>query len=126
MRRPVQCITGTGRYASPGTIRIGWAGLTKVPPPQMKQWIILDRQRAFSRENRSTARAEIMFQRALELAGLGLETAAMEGYPHMAVLHERNQARLEVSLTGAERTAAADDRGRGEIGCPWIGTRLAC
>jgi hypothetical protein len=84
-------------YNRDGTVRqswydpIGWAGLTKVPSTH-EALDFLDRQRARSRENRSRLEQEISFQRALELAGLGLETAAMEGYPHMAVLHDRNQA----------------------------------
>jgi hypothetical protein len=86
-------------YNRDGTVRhswydpTGWAGLTKVPPPH-EALGFLDRQRALSRKNRSRLEREIISKSA-EVAGLGLETAAMEGYPHMAVPHERNQARLE-------------------------------
>jgi hypothetical protein len=86
-------------YNRDGTVRqswydpVGWAGLDKVPPPD-EALQILDRQRTHSWENRSRLQREIVSKRS-ELTGLGLEMAAMEGFPHMAVLHERNQARLE-------------------------------
>jgi hypothetical protein len=86
-------------YNRDGTVRqswydpVGWAGLTKVPPPD-EAMDYLDRQRALSRDNRLRLEQEIILKSA-ELAGLGLETAAMEGYPHMAILHDRNHARLD-------------------------------
>jgi hypothetical protein len=86
-------------YNRDGTVRqawydpIGWTGLTKVPPPN-EALDFLDRQRARSLETRSKLEQEISLKSS-KLAGLGLETAAMEGYPHMAVLHDRNHARLE-------------------------------
>lgn len=86
-------------YNREGTVRqswydpIGWAGLTKVPPPH-EALDFLDRQRALSKQNRSKLERDIITKSA-EVAGLGLETAAMEGYPHMAFLHDRNQAKLE-------------------------------
>jgi hypothetical protein len=86
-------------YNRDGTVRqawydpIGWTGLTKVPPPN-EALDFLDRQRARSLETRSKLEQEISLKSS-KLAGLGLETAAMEGYPHMAVLHDRNHVRLE-------------------------------
>jgi hypothetical protein len=86
-------------YNRDGTVRqawydpIGWTGLTKVPPPN-EALDFLDRQRARSLETRSNLEQEISLKSS-KLAGLGLETAAMEGYPHMAVLHDRNHVRLE-------------------------------
>jgi hypothetical protein len=86
-------------YNRDGTVRqawydpIGWTGLTKVPPPN-EALDFLDRQRTRSLETRSKLEQEISLKSS-KLAGLGLETAAMEGYPHMAVLHDRNHARLE-------------------------------
>jgi hypothetical protein len=86
-------------YNRDGTVRqawydpIGWTGLTKVPPPN-EALDFLDRQRARSLETRSKLEQEISLKSS-KLAGLGLETAAMEGYPHMAVLYDRNHARLE-------------------------------
>ena len=87
-------------YNRDGTVRqswydpIGWAGLTKVPPPH-EAMDFIDRQRVLIRKNRSRLEEEIILKSS-EVAGLGIETAAMEGYPHMAVLHDRNQAKLEV------------------------------
>jgi hypothetical protein len=87
-------------YNRDGTVRqawydpLGWAGLTKVPPPD-EALDFLHRQRSYSREIRATLQEEIKLISA-ELAGLGLEATAMEGYPHMAVIHESYQERIRI------------------------------
>ena len=87
-------------YNRDGTVRqawydpLGWAGLTKVPPPD-EALDFLDQQRSYSREIRARLQGEIT-SKSSELAGLGLEATAMEGYPHMAVIHDHHQERIRI------------------------------
>jgi hypothetical protein len=85
-------------YNRDGTVRrawfdpLGWAGLTKVPPPD-EALEFLDRQRSRSRDIQIKLQEEIELLSA-ELAGLGIEAAAMEGYPHMEVIYSSHQERI--------------------------------
>jgi len=85
-------------YNRDGTVRqawydpLGWAGLTKVPPPD-EALAYLERQRSSIREFRANLQEEIASISA-ELGGLGLEATAMEGYPHMAVIYDRHHERI--------------------------------
>jgi hypothetical protein len=94
-------------YNRDGTVRqawydpLGWAGLSKVPPPD-EALDFLDRQRSQGREIRVMLQEEIALK-STELAGLGLEATAIEGYPHMAVIYESHQERIRV-LSGELKT----------------------
>lgn len=85
-------------YNRDGTVRqawydpLGWAGLEKVPPPP-EALEILDRQRALNRQNQIELKLEVE-NLSSELAGLGIEATAMEGYPHMASTFEAYQEKI--------------------------------
>jgi hypothetical protein len=86
-------------YNRDGSVRqawydpLGWAGLTKVPPPD-EALTYLEQQRSGIRENRANLQKKIASISA-ELAGLGLEATAMQGYPHMAVIYDRHHERIQ-------------------------------
>jgi len=87
---------------------LGWAGLDKVPPPHL---LVpkLDARLNTLAERRSELEAAIA-DKSRELTGLGVEAAALMGYPHLAKAHAAHTARIaalshEVSTLRAELAA---------------------
>jgi hypothetical protein len=89
---------GGPMYNRDGSVRtawfdpLAWAGLDKVPPPG-EALNYLDRQRELLSERRSQLENEVI-QKSTEVTGLGIETAAMENFPHMENLFHHHNTRL--------------------------------
>jgi hypothetical protein len=103
-------------YNRDGTVRqawydpLGWAGLNKVVPPD-EALDVLDRQRFRIRENQVRLQQEIDATSS-ELVGLGIEAAAMEGYPHMVSLHEAHKEKIQhlsAELNSLRKQLAAEN-----------------
>jgi hypothetical protein len=90
-------------YNRDGSVRLSWfdplawAGLDKVPPPD-EALDILDLQRSTIMERRIQLESEAD-KKSQDLFALGLETTAMEGFPYMEALYQRNRARLQALST---------------------------
>jgi len=75
-------------YNRDGSVRrrwydpLGWAGLDKVPPPDLELHL-LSRQREEARANCSSLKRQVA-QKSERLHRLGIEAAAIEGRPHLA------------------------------------------
>jgi hypothetical protein len=86
-------------YNRDGTVRqawfdpLGWAGLTKVPPPG-EALDVLQHQRSRSRDMQLRLQREVD-QKNSELVGLGVEAAAMEGYPHLENIYDAHQEGIQ-------------------------------
>jgi hypothetical protein len=91
---------------------LGWAGMDKVPPPQITQPKLETRQAALA-ARRADLEAAIA-DKSRELLGLGVEAAAMVGYPHLAQAHAAHQARI-AELSKAVSQMRAELAGSGAL-----------
>jgi hypothetical protein len=86
-------------YSSDGGVRqswynpLGWAGLDKVAPSN-HSLEMLDRREKASQE-RCRALKEQIQQKGNELVGLGVESAALTGYPELESLYRINKTRIQ-------------------------------
>lgn len=91
-------------YNRDGSVRrswfdpLGWAGLDKVPPPD-EALAVLYRQRLEVQENCRSLQEQIAVQ-FVELQGLGVEAASMEGVAHLA--HAYAQTRSQIATLSQE------------------------
>jgi hypothetical protein len=90
---------GGPMYNRDGSVRLSWfdplawAGVDKVPPPN-EALAILDLQRAEIHENRYELENEII-KKSAHLSGLGIQAAAMQGYPHLSSAHQQHMAEIQ-------------------------------
>jgi hypothetical protein len=99
-----------GSVARPWYDPVGWAGLDKVPPPTETLHTVQEQRTAVT-ARRSALQAEVE-EKSRQLKGLGVETAAARGQPHLRALHEAHQKRIaelseEVNRLRAQMTADA-------------------
>jgi hypothetical protein len=86
-------------YNRDGTMRrawydpLGWAGLDKVPPPGETLARLQERQTEVNA--RRAQLVEAISQKSLELTGLGVEAAAMQGHPHLKKQYAAHQERIK-------------------------------
>lgn len=86
-------------YASDGSVRqswfnpLGWAGLDKVAPSGQALPILVSREEE-SRE-RCCALEDQIEQKGIELAGLGVESAALAGYPDLEIIYRNYKSRIQ-------------------------------
>ncbi|MCU0485491.1 MAG: hypothetical protein MUC85_05210 [Anaerolineales bacterium] len=86
-------------YNRDGSIRrswcdpLGWAGLDKIPPPEDTAEIV-QAQIAQTKEQQRRLIEEIE-QKSAQLLGLGVEAEAMQGDPHLGVLHTAQTSQME-------------------------------
>ncbi len=86
-------------YSSDGSVRqswhnpLGWAGLDKVAPSDQALEMLYQREK----ESRARCRAlkNQIQQKGKELVGLGIELAALTGYPELEILYRTNKARIQ-------------------------------
>lgn len=71
---------------------LGWAGLDKSPPPDEALERIEQRCQAIGQEGARLK--EIIAEKSARLLDLGVEAAAMQGYPHLAQLHASHQQQM--------------------------------
>ncbi|MCG2769015.1 MAG: hypothetical protein L6435_11635 [Anaerolineae bacterium] len=82
-------------YNRDGTVRrawydpLGWAGLDKVPPLEEIPEKLLERRRKVV--HRLTRLTEQISQKSNEIMGLGVESRAMEGFPHLKKVRAAHQ-----------------------------------
>ena len=81
-----------GSVARPWYDPVGWAGLDKVPPP-IETLRTVKEQKAAIEARRAMLEAEIE-EKSCELKGLGVETVAARGHPHLRALHEDHRRRI--------------------------------
>jgi hypothetical protein len=107
---------GGAMYNRDGTVRrawfdpLGWCGLDRVPPRRSLVDGVIERQQAVEAKN-ADLRAAIN-ARALELAGLASERAALQVQPDLARMFEesdRQAAQLGAELTGMRGSLARDE-----------------
>jgi len=85
-------------YNQDGTMRrawydpLGWAGLDKVPPPD--QTLTRLQERRAEVNARRTELVQAISQKSRELTGLGVESEAMRGRPHLKKLHAAHQEKI--------------------------------
>jgi hypothetical protein len=85
-------------YNRDGTMRrswydpLGWAGLDKVPPPDETLTRLQERQAEVNA--RRTELVEAISQKSRELTGLGVESAAMQGRPHLKKQYTAHQEKI--------------------------------
>ncbi len=86
-------------YASDGGVRqswfnpLGWAGLDKVAPSNQALKILESRQE--ESQERCCALRDQIEQKGSELAGLGVESAALTGYPELEVIYRSYKSRIQ-------------------------------
>ena len=76
---------------------LGWAGLDKVPPSDEIRLRLQERREVL--DARRAELDEAISQKSHELVGLGVEAAAMQGYPHLKDRHAAYEAQIE-ALSG--------------------------
>jgi hypothetical protein len=91
---------------------LGWAGLDKVPPPHLALPKLDARQSTLA--ERQAALEAAIAAKSRELTGLGVEAAAMVGYPHLAKAHTAHQARI-AELSRDVREMRAELAGAGAL-----------
>ena len=85
-------------YNQDGTMRrvwydpLGWTGLDKVPP--LDETLARLQERRAELNARRAELAEVISQKSRELAGLGVESAAMQGHRHLEKLHAAHQEKI--------------------------------
>jgi hypothetical protein len=85
-------------YNRDGTMRrswydpLGWAGLDKVPPPDETLTRLQERRAEVNA--RRTELVEAISQKSRELTGLGVESAAMQGRPHLKKQYTAHQEKI--------------------------------
>ncbi|MHC4434457.1 MAG: hypothetical protein ACYTBS_21675, partial [Planctomycetota bacterium] len=85
-------------YNRDGTMRrswydpLGWAGLDKVPPPDETLTRLQERRAEVNA--RRTDLVEAISQKSRELTGLGVESAAMQGRPHLKKQYTAHQEKI--------------------------------
>jgi hypothetical protein len=85
-------------YNRDGTMRrawydpLGWAGLDKVPPPD--ETLACLQERRTEVKARRAKLVEMISQKSHELTGLGVESAAMQGHPHLKKQHAAHQEKI--------------------------------
>lgn len=90
---------GGPMYNRDGSVRsswydpLSWAGLDKVPPPD-EALSVLERRRIQLAGER-TELENLLAKKSAELSALGIETASMEGHPHLASIHQQQVARIQ-------------------------------
>jgi hypothetical protein len=103
-------------YDRDGTMRrawyapLSWAGLDKVPPPDEALLHLQDRRAQIVA--RRADLAGVISDKNQELIGLGVETAAMQGHPHLSRSLADHQTRIETlsnELNQLRAQLAADD-----------------
>jgi hypothetical protein len=103
-------------YSQDGTIRrswydpLGWCGLDKTPPATRAHSLLAKQQESLASQTARLAGTICVKQK--ELVGLGLEAAAMRGYPHLQRRYTAHQARisaLEEELAGLRNQLAEDE-----------------
>jgi hypothetical protein len=93
-----------GRVARPWYDPVGWAGLDKVPPLAETLHTVQEQQTMLA-ERRATLQVEIE-EKTHELKGLGVETAAARGQPHLRTLYEDHRKRIEELSEEVDRLRA--------------------
>lgn len=93
-------------YNRDGTVRrawydpLGWAGLDKVLPPEETLGRLLARQDKV--ELRLTGLTQDVARKSRELTGLGVEFAAMEGFPHLKKVRAAHEERISALSEGLD------------------------
>ncbi len=82
-----------GSVARPWYDPVGWAGLDKVPPIPEALHTAREQQATLEAQQRAL-QAEIE-EKSRELKGLGVESSAARGRPHLHALHEAHRKRIE-------------------------------
>jgi hypothetical protein len=102
-------------YDRDGTLRrawydpLGWAGLSKLPPPEALIDRVEARRDAVEREHAERAREIDLKGR--KLRGLGIEAQAMRGHPHLQAsyaVHQERIAELSRELAALREAQASD------------------
>jgi hypothetical protein len=82
-----------GSVARPWYDPVGWAGLDKVPPMPEALHTAREQQTMLEAQRRAL-QAEIE-EKSRQLKGLGVESSAARGRPHLHALHEAHRKRIE-------------------------------
>jgi hypothetical protein len=97
-------------YRRDGTIRrswydpLGWAGLDKLPPPDEILIRVMEQQAAV--DARCTTLSRTIAEKSRELTGLGVESAAIQGRPHLKQLHTVHEEKMAALSEELERMRA--------------------